>query len=184
MSRHTAKHELFATYLADGLDQTAAYIKAGFAARGKSARAAASRLVNTKPSIVNRRDELLAERDRMKAEAIAKASATVVAKFQLDREAVLEKMHRIYEMGTSAIPVLDNEGTPIGEYRTSLAPAVQALRLLGHELHGLFAEKEKGQGAKASLLDGMTPEELRAFRDQLAAVAGALGPSPGKGTPS
>lgn len=184
MPRHTAKHELFATYLADGLDQTAAYIKAGFAARGRSARAAASRLVNTKPSIVNRRDELVAERERLKAEAHAKAAAKVARKFQLDREAVLEKMHRIYEMGTAAIPVLDTEGRPTGEYRTSLAPAVQAMRLLGNELHGMFAEREKGQGAKTSLLDGMTPEELRAFREQLAAVAGALGPGPGKGAPS
>jgi phage terminase small subunit len=54
-----ARHERFATGLADGLSQEKAYIAAGYSPNG--ARGAACNLLKRSSGIMKRRDELLAE---------------------------------------------------------------------------------------------------------------------------
>lgn len=158
MSYNTAKHELFAKYLAEGMDQGAAYMKAGFRPKNKAnAQTAASRLIKSNPAIIKRRDELVARQQAAKEQALAIADVNMVKAFALTREDFLHKMYAIYEMGTAAIPVLDNKGNPTGEYRTNLAAAKAALTTLGQEVHGIFVDKKE---VKTGSLDVFSDEEI------------------------
>ncbi len=158
--RHTAKHELFAQYLADGMNQADAYIKAGFKPKdSNNAAAGASRLVKTKPSIVKRRDEIIAKRQALTDEAVSRADVSLIQAFALSRDDFLRKMYSIYEKGTAAEPVLDSKGIPIGEYRTNLAAAKGALESLGQEMHGMFIAKS--QSIPANPLAQLTDEQVR-----------------------
>src|SRR5450755_2860419 len=134
--RPTAKHELFAEYLADGMTQEAAYKKAGFT--GKGARSSASTLLKHNPNISKRVDEIRATRLKLKQAAQVEAEVAISAEFSLSRDEALRKMHGIYEKGVAAAPVLNSDGQPVGEYRTNLAAAFNALRTLCCEMHGMF----------------------------------------------
>ena len=144
-----AKHELMAGALAEGLSQEAAYIKAGYGP--KNARTAASRLLKQNVNICQRRDEILAEREKLRsAGAVAAAE-----KEQVTKEYVLRGLKTVAERCLQTYPVMNKRGeqvlceTPDGgealAYQFEAGAATRSLELLGKEI-GMFIErKEQGK---------------------------------------
>jgi hypothetical protein len=96
---------------------------------------------------------------------LATHEAKAVEKFALSRTDLLKRMDHIYQMATAAIPVLDNKGVPVGEYRTNLAVAESATKALGEELYGMFVAKS--QGVPVDPRDAWTDEEVRGILKML-----------------
>lgn len=82
-----ARHERFAAALAEGMSQEQAYVAAGFSPKG--ARGSACRLLQRYARIRKRRDELLAERERLRAGAQVAAAA----RFEYDTNIALSEAH-------------------------------------------------------------------------------------------
>ena len=143
-----AKHELMASALADGMSQDGAYIKAGFAP--KNARTAASRLLKQNVNICQRRDEILAEREKLRsAGAVAAAE-----KEQVTREYVLRGLKTVAERCLQTAMVVNKRGDPVMcetpdgnlavAYQFDAPGANRSLELLGKEI-GMFVDRqEKG----------------------------------------
>jgi phage terminase small subunit len=67
-----ARHEAFALALAEGKSQEQAYIDAGFSAKG--ARANATTLLKREKSVLQRRDEILSQREELRTKAVVEAA--------------------------------------------------------------------------------------------------------------
>ena len=132
---NNARHERFAAGLADGLSQEKAYIAAGFFANG--ARGSASTLIKQYPYILKRRDEILAEREKMHSVATAQA----IEALQITKEDIMRELWDNARRAKAAVSVLDREGNETGVYNTNIPASNQALHLLGKEL-GMFLEKK------------------------------------------
>jgi hypothetical protein len=117
------KHELFAQGLAKGLSADLAYEQASYRPnRGNAARLKANE------SISGRVKEL-------QEAAAAKAMVT--------KRGVLDRLKEVVERAMTAVPVLDGDGNPTGEYTYQGNVANRALELIGKEL-GMFKEKQPG----------------------------------------
>src|SRR5712691_1740934 len=109
--RPTAKHELFAQYLADGLPQHEAYRKSGFKARTDStARSASSNLLKRNVSIRERVDAILGER----REIHEKGKAAAIEEVKVTDAWLDARLVDVVEMGLQARPVLNSKGEPTG----------------------------------------------------------------------
>ncbi|MCR4333018.1 MAG: terminase small subunit [Sulfuricaulis sp.] len=172
-----AKHEMVAAGLADGLSQEAAYIKAGFSA--KKARSNASTLIKQKKNILERRDEILAERESLRSQGVVAAAE----KEQVTKEYVLRRLKTVAERCLQSEPVVDRKGFPVviekqgegGESTPALAyvfnsmGANRALELLGKEI-GMFIER-KEQG-KPGEFESMSEKDLEHFVQEKAVKIG------------
>ena len=115
------KHELFAQGLAKGLSADAAYQAAGYKRdRGNAARLTAN------DSIQKR---------------VAEIQGKAAEKAEVTKAWVMERLKETVERAMQAVPVLDCEGKPTGEYTYQGAVANKALELIGKEL-GMFARKQ------------------------------------------
>jgi phage terminase small subunit len=137
-----ARHEIFASMVAEGKTATEAALIAGYSER--SARKQGSRL-QTYADIVRRIEELQ-----------ARMSEKTVATTALTRTYVLERLHENMKRALQAEPVYDNSGKPTGEYRYEGNVANRALELIGKEI-GMFVEQKKIQLGR---LSEATPEQL------------------------
>jgi hypothetical protein len=165
--RPNAKHERFAQFLADGLPQHKAYLKAGF--KAAEPRSAASKLLQRNGSIKQRVDAILAEREKIKATGIAKA----IEQTTMDKVWVLTKLGKVVDMGMAARPVLNTKGEPTGEYQTNLGATNRALELIGKE-QGMFIDRRE---VKLDQVQALTDEELdQRIRDSAARAGVALSP--------
>lgn len=154
-----AKHERFAQELASGKTADESYQLAGFVANRHNAAALAR-----KEHIKTRVSELLAEREQIHGQATAQA----IERAGLTKEWVITRLRENAERALQAIPVLDSDGEPTGEYKYEGSVANRALELLGKEL-GMFIErKEVGQPGD---FDRMSDDELRAELGALVASA-------------
>ncbi len=147
-----ARHERFATELANGQTQEKAYIAAGFSP--SSARASASSLIKQRPYIFERRDELLAEREMLNTLARVRAMEAT----QIDKERIMRELMDNAMVAKAAVPVLKN-GEPTGLYQANISASNQALMLLGKEL-GMFTDRTD---VNVSTHSNMSDRELRAF---------------------
>lgn len=162
-----AKHELMAGALADGLSQEKAYIKAGFAANG--ARANATKLLQQQHSILQRRDEILAEREALRSEGAVAAAE----KERVTKEYVLRGLKTVLERCLQTYPVMDRKGehvlceTPDGgealAYQFEAGAATRSLELLGKEIGMFIDRKEQGKPGEFSA----DKETLRRRADEL-----------------
>jgi len=150
----SARHERFATKLADGLSQEKAYIEAGFSPNG--ARGSASTLIKQHPYIFERRDELLAEREMLNTIARAKAMEAT----QIDKERVMKELMDNAMIAKQAVSVLDKDGNETGVYNANISASNQALIALGKEI-GMFHNKpvETPRSKHAAMSD----EELQTY---------------------
>lgn len=125
-----ARHEKFAIGLVDGLSQEKAYIAAGFSPKG--ARGSASTLLKQFSNILKRRDELLAEREKLHAVSTAEACKTL----RIDKEFVITQLIQNHRDAKKGEPILNKEGEIIG-YRQNIQASNRALELLGKQM-GMF----------------------------------------------
>jgi len=128
-----SRRELFAQAVADGKTVSDAYAMAGF----KPHRANAAKLRHN-TEISERVGELLAERETIHAQAVAKAiEATGITKEQVIRDLI-----EVKDRALQKVEVLDREGKPTGEFKFEGGVACRALELLGKEL-GMFIETRR-----------------------------------------
>jgi phage terminase small subunit len=153
------RHERFAQELAGGKTAGEAYGLAGF----KPSRPNASRLQHD-DNIRQRVAEILAEREQIHAQGTAKAIESV----GLTKEWVITRLRENAERALQAIPALDSEGEPTGEYKYEGNVANRALELLGKELGMFIDRKEVGQPGD---FGRMSDDELRAELGALVASA-------------
>jgi phage terminase small subunit len=118
------KHKRFADeYLID-MNATAAYLRAGYTARGNSAEVNASRLLRN-PKV----QEYIESKQQKKAE-----------KLDLTAEWVLNNYKQIVEKCMQAEPVYDKATKEIIEYKFDSSGANKALEMIGKHL-GMFKDK-------------------------------------------
>jgi phage terminase small subunit len=106
------RHERFAVGLADGLSQEKAYINAGFSPNG--ARGAACNLIKQFSYILRRRDEILAEREKLHSVSTIQAMKAL----QITKKEVMGLMEELMNNATIAkvaVPVMKG-GVPAGVY--------------------------------------------------------------------
>jgi hypothetical protein len=133
------KHELFAQGLAKGLSADAAYEQASYRPnRGNAARLKANE------SISGRVKEL---------QEAAAAEAMVTKQWVLDRLMVVER-------AMAAMPVLDGDGNPTGEYSFQASSAIRALELIGKEL-GMFTGRREDEVSVLHMAVDRPPRETR-----------------------
>lgn len=116
-------------YLID-LNATAAYKRAGYAAEGKSAENAASRLLGT----VGVR------------KAIQQAMDARAKRVEVSQDYVLRTITETIERCKQAEPVLDREGKETGEYRFDANAVLKGAELLGKHLK-MFTDKTELSGS-------------------------------------
>ena len=147
-----ARHERFATELANGQTQEKAYIAAGFSP--SSARSSASSLIKQRPYIFERRDEILAEREMLHSVSTVQA----MKELQITKKVIMEQLFDNAMIAKAAVPVLKN-GEPTGLYQANISASNQALMLLGKEL-GMFTDRTD---VNVSTHSNMSDRELRTF---------------------
>jgi phage terminase small subunit len=162
-----AKHEHFARLVSNGESLTRAYILAGYSKNG--AVQSARRLL-TNAHISGRIEFLRSIKEQKHAEAVDQ----VIKEFAIDKAWVMAQLIENVKMAKKAEPVLDQDGTPIGEYKQNIAAANRALELLGKEI-GMFVEKKE---IRAGELEGLQHDELKQLRDALS-IIGADGKAEG-----
>lgn len=145
-----AKHEHFCQLVSNGDSALQAYILAGYSKNG--AKQSASRLL-THADVCARIEYLRKVKEEKHAEAVEKAAKKV----GITKEWILEQLAENVAMAKQAVPVLDNEGKPTGEYKQNLAAANKALELLGIE-SGMFIKKVETGGPGD--FERLTDEEL------------------------
>ncbi len=147
-----ARHERFATELANGQTQEKAYIAAGFSP--SSARSSASSLIKQRPYIFERRDEILAEREMLHSVSTVQA----MKELQLTKKDIMKELLGNAMIAKAAIPVM-KDGVPTGMYNANISASNQAFMLLGKEL-GMFTDRTD---VNVSTHSNMSDRELRAF---------------------
>jgi len=147
-----ARHERFATELANGQTQERSYIAAGYAP--SSARASASSLIKQRPYIFERRDEILAEREMLHSVSTVRAMEAL----QLTKKDIMRELMGNAMIAKAAIPVM-KDGVPTGMYNANISASNQALIALGKEL-GMFTDRTD---VNVSTHSNMSDRELRAF---------------------
>jgi|SRR5579872_581121 len=125
-----AKHERFAVMLVGGMKPAEAYKALGHKVSGHSATVLAYRMVR-KPEVQAKVTEL-----RKAATSLALEHTAV------DRAFVLDGLKANFLRAMQAVPVLDAQGRPTGQYTWAGSVANRALELMGKEL-GMFADKSE-----------------------------------------
>jgi phage terminase small subunit len=144
-----AKYEAMALGLADGKSQERAYVDAGFAKR--SARANAATLLKRNRSILERRDEILTERERLQHQNMVDVAES-------------EKVNLIGHLRMLA--ALREEARKAGKYQAAIAAEVSRGRACG-----LYVERiETGRPGD---FDDLTDEQLEAELKALDAITQA-----------
>ena len=131
----TVRQDNFARYVAKGMTETAAAIRAGYSA--KTARANVNRLMAI--------DGVRSLIEQLRTE--------VSAKCEVDLAFVIGGLRANALRCQTAVPVLDADGEPIGEYRFDSSGSNKALELLGKHL-GAFIDRtqiELGDGTRKHL---------------------------------
>jgi hypothetical protein len=149
------KWELFAQARARGLSVQECYKAAGYI--GESHKAAYR--ISGRPEVAARVTEI---QDEMATASVTRAG--------LDREWVLQRLKKNIERAEQTEPVLGRDGKPTGEYRYNGSVVNKGLELAGKEL-GMFADRFIFQDLDGEL-EGMEPEELRAFVKGVACEVG------------
>jgi phage terminase small subunit len=124
----------------------------------KNARTGASKLVRQYSNILQRRDELLSQREQIRTKAVVVAEQKV----GITKERVLEELWDNAMKAKAAVPVRDREGNETGEFVATWSASNQALQLVGKEM-GMFIDRKEsgGAGAFANLpTDPKEQEEL------------------------
>lgn len=148
------KHEQFAHLVANGTKPVKAYVSVGYSENG--ADQSSSKLLK-KAEISARIAEISDNIARLSMEKIA-----------ISKVWVIDQLVENVKMAKAAVPVLDNKGNPIGEYKQELGAANRALELLGKELAMFVDRKEVRTGA----LDELTDEQLAGYVARKAKEAG------------
>ena len=156
----TAKQEAFCLAVATGTAQGEAY-KIAYAVKGMS-----PKVVSNKASILMKRGDIGVRIEQLRAPMTERA----IEKAAIDKAWVMQRLVKVSDMGMQAEPVVDNEGSPTGEYKQNLAAANKALELIGKEL-GMFVERSV---ALTGPIDGLAHDELKDMRDAIEQIrAGA-----------
>lgn len=121
----------FCLLVFEGMSATQAYIKAGYKTDGHAAETSSSRLMKSLGV-----QQYLAELQNRIAENFTPNAIRVV----VDRQWVMDKLVENVQRCMQAIPVLDAEGNPSGNWTWNPAGANKALELLGTEI-GMFIER-------------------------------------------
>lgn len=176
-----AKHEHFCQLVSNGESATRAYVLAGYSDKG--AKQGASRLL-TNDDVCLRIECLRGQKELMHKETVT----AVIQNAGISKEWIIEQLVENVAMAKSAIPVLDSEGIPTGEYKQNLAAANKALELLGSEL-GMFIKKVEtgGPGDFERMTDDELERQLEAARRAQADARSAIeraSSSARKGRPS
>lgn len=163
-----AKHEHFCQLIANGENNTQAYVLAGYSEKG--AAASAARLLKN-ADICDRIAFLRNEKEAVHREAIVER----IERSQIDAAWIEAKLVDAIDMGMQAVPVLDSEGAPTGEYKQNLPAAIKALELLGIN-RGLFVKKtEVGKpGDFADLADDELARQIKETERQIVAAGGSV----------
>lgn len=98
----------------------------------------------------------------------AQVAEKTVEKVALTKEWVIDQLIENVLIAKSAEPVLDQDGNPIGEYKTNIPAANKALELLGKEISMFIDRKEVRTGP----LDDAETETLLEMRRQIEAMRG------------
>jgi phage terminase small subunit len=125
----TVKQARFKALVMSGVNQTKAYIQAGYASGMASAPFNASRLANS---------------EKMR-KVLAKAQETAAGRAGITAERVLKRIDTVADRCMQAEEVLDSKGLPTGEYRFDSTGANRSLELLGRHLR-LFEGDGQGGG--------------------------------------
>jgi phage terminase small subunit len=142
----TAKQQRFvAEYLID-LNATAAYKRAGYEGKGKSAENAASRLLGNVGV----------------AEAVNIAIDKRSNDLGIDAKYVLMTIKDTIERCAQAVPVRDKDGEETGEYKFDAGAVLKGAELLGKHLK-MFTDKLEHTGANGGPLETVTRVELVAM---------------------
>lgn len=152
------KHERFAQELAKGKSLEDAYVAAGYRpSRGNAC------VLKQKQSVSERVAELLAEREKIHAQATAEA----IREEKLTKAWVIARLVENANRAMQAVPVTTRDGEATGEYKYEGHVANKALELLGKEL-GMFIDRHEvgGPGDFARMND----DELERFIAERAAV--------------
>ena len=133
---HSRKQEKFCQLVAQGEPGSKAYSAAYGMSNLGNAKSAASRLRAENVNINRRIEEI-----RTKIDTLVDISTTSTAcSLGVDKYWILDKLRENALRALQAIPVLDKDGTPIGEYRYDGNVANRSLELLGKEI-GMFRER-------------------------------------------
>ena len=141
------KYEAFAQLLSCGSTYTEAAIRAGF--KETAAKFTGSKLAK-KPEIVARVTELQ-----------ERSASSMCLTVGIDRAWVVKKLVENVERAMQAVPVLDNKGTPTGEYRYDGTVANQGLALIGREL-GMFTGQQNADKAEKAAVPQWLQHQLSA----------------------
>lgn len=164
-----AKHEHFAQLVSNGETATRAYVLAGYSEGG--AKQGAHRLL-TDANVCDR----IAYLRRIKEQKHAEKVQETLEEAKVDKAWVLQRLIQNVDTAQQAVPVLDREGKPTGEYQQNLSAANRALELLGKEL-GMFVDRKE---VRTGPLDGLEHDDLKLIREALAAgnASAAAGSEP------
>lgn len=155
-----AKHEHFCQLVSNGESAPRAYVLAGYSENG--AEQGSSRLLKN-VEVCSRVAHLRKFKEKAHADAVVKA----VEASGLTKEWIIAQLMDNVAMAKAAEPVLDNEGNPIGEYKTNLAAANKSLELLGKEIGMFIDRKEVGQPGD---FDKVDDDELERSIDEANAL--------------
>lgn len=156
------RHERFAQALAAGRPASDAYVEAGY----KPNRGNATTLKQDQ-SILNRVDEILAEREAMHGQATAEAIKSAA----LTKEWVIETLMENVARAMQTTEVKRADGTGTGEYQYQGNVANKALELLGKEL-GMFIERRQNVPPGAELTDEQLSKRIRDIANSLGIEGG------------
>lgn len=91
----------------------------------------------------------------------------------LNKQWVINRLRENHDKSVQAIAVLDNEGTPMGEYRYEPSAVNRSLELLGKEI-GMFRDRVEHSGSINSALELYSKSEA-ASRDAVRKLDGMMG---------
>lgn len=168
------KHERLAQELANGTNQSFAYIAAGFQCNPRAARASVSRLlahVVHGAAIRGRVDEILTEREAERSRVAAQAEATAIDHVAISKEWILAKLAGIATACSELQDVYSATGILIGKRPVNAGGANRALELLGKQA-GMFRDALDVATSPDADLDRMTPEEQDREAQRLATALG------------
>lgn len=162
------KHEHFCQLVSNGESAMQAYVLAGYSEKG--AGPSSARLLRN-AQVCSRIAHLRA----IKEQAHAKAVTAAAENAGVSKEWVLAQLVENVQMAKQAVPVLDRDGCPTGEYEQNLPAANKALELIGKEI-GMFIErKEVGKpGDFADLTDDELDRQIAEAERAAAIASGAI----------
>lgn len=121
--------------------------------------------------LIENSPEVVARIKTVDVKIIEKVAEKVATTIALTRTAVIDELWDNAMRAKAAVPVLDREGKPIGEYQTNLSASNQALIALGKEI-GMFKEG----GNERDPLEALSYEQAQRLIDLITGKANEPGP--------